>query len=1000
MNMENDSEDNLNEAPFGTPQPDTPPEKPKDGKKEEVKEAVKQKVGDVLKKAAKKAATRAAMYLASPAVWPVVVVILIIIILLIVAAFLIFRSNIQSPGSQTISPKNNPQAQADIQAIKNMKPNAEFNKKNNLARVVASPADIARVLNSADNATDTSDCVVDARVIHLIRVLAEKFDHIKYVIRDGHDTEATKYTDEADPGSENTISAHYFCQAVDIYEVGLISKNGWKETLTVPVSWQKINADNLADEIAASTQEILGPLKDSNSALFKDYNTGQNLLNDIKQSVNKAKDQVRTSKTAWDEALNSIKNAGSNDNELMGALSQINDSIYTLSSKIAYKSCGGALSIYGDISNICPQALNQKPSEYDIMPILIQNSASFLDQYNSYIQDYKNSPQAKGAILSSIDQFSGAYSQFLDALNNADTISIQDLSQTMIALNQATIDSSRNLESIADANKSAAGNALSTLEDLNKLNDLEKWAKEVRKDADEINSKGPNDSRLRDWLDKGKTDSEQLTLTLASIRTLDNLEILQLSGPISSREYKALDNLKYLDKLQALSYLDGLDVKSSNPDFNKDVEEIKGNITEGLAALGSLSKLGILSSIEYQYGVQNSCPVVDTTPQAEDEEGGDVPDCGLSNLYGLYKLQDAGREYPLKNLSNIGQQLAYLGDLKQFSDPALFAYQTGNLDLSGLSVDNLSALPRELSKINAVEGEISDSDIRQNIFDSLGINLPENLKIEDLNAVLQSQIDIEARVREGTSAYFDSNLWQQQLGQKLGINIPANIDIESMERDLRSQVEQNMESSLGINLPETMDITELKAQLESAVAEVVENNLPAELSAKGVSVPSSFSAESLKEWADDMKNKIEAEMSYRLGVESPVPVDLTSIRQQFEAEVQQKLGVDIPLSSMDAEKIRREVESQAKKRAADLARKNKYVRAWDNHLTDIAPVTIYRPNAQNNIRNMIEFAYNMEEPWKPRQILAITRVGQYDLNNPNYGSILSNILVDRVHFGY
>ncbi len=63
-------------------------------------------------------------------------------------------------------------------------------------------------------------------------------------------------------------------------------------------------------------------------------------------------------------------------------------------------------------------------------------------------------------------------------------------------------------------------------------------------------------------------------------------------------------------------------------------------------------------------------------------------------------------------------------------------------------------------------------------------------------------------------------------------------------------------------------------------------------------------------------------------------------------------------------------------------------------------VSLFRPAAQTAIHNALVFVYGLPINLQPRQSLSFDQDGPFDPENPAVGSILSQSVIDHIHFGY
>jgi len=151
-----------------------------------------------------------------------------------------------------------------------------------------------------------------------------------------------------------------------------------------------------------------------------------------------------------------------------------------------------------------------------------------------------------------------------------------------------------------------------------------------------------------------------------------------------------------------------------------------------------------------------------------------------------------------------------------------------------------------------------------------------------------------------------------------------------------------------------------------------------------------------KEPTPNLKERLTSLISAELAVQLQEETNLNSpvAKEAFQKELEKglKKELNIEPENIDLELLHRNHESRVRA-------KKPWVRRWDDHLTQVAPQTIYKPKAIKTVRDLVNLGLSLPEEDRPHQILATVKLGETSQFAPNYGSMLSS-LYTKVHFGF
>ncbi len=651
-----------------------------------IKEAGKEGVKKVTKKVAKqaaKAAARAVIQLASAFIslvtslsisWPVVIGIIALVIILFLALFFVAKANVKSPGSEFIYPQENATSISDKQYLATVSKSFRYKESNVIARLVMKESDWQLIEQNK----------VDARVIHLIRLLTDRFDHVKVDIQAGYKDEGSFLTRESDPGMRQTVSAHFSGQAVDVLELGTSKVNGWK--------WIKVNrlADqaNNNDAAGKSAQKtITGLIEKTNSRISR---TSQNKVLEEKNKAVYA---------AWNETLSpslfqlnktyeqlqkmtNVLRESSGQADQMKAEKENELILNTAKASIEFDK----LSEYANKGFEVPEGEFYNPENVvyveDGIAKFYESLAAFMSMINSYIQDYRLLAQARGEIFEALSEFSQGFSSYVRAANSFNTgsdyeESLNQVTDSLRTLNHSLESADSIIQEIPNEYHGGVWEIVSKTDELTELDQL----KEIIEEIKAVENQKNNSLFSSESLNQLKEASYKFADSLDSISSLKNFSLfadLPYNGHIITRDFRPLTNLEHLSNLKELSRLDGFNLDWLLENSDKSVAaEIRDNFQFGFESLSDLANLSYLSRV---LSTVNNSGCIDELNTCQ----------GLESLNSLTKLKDIGSIYPLTNISQVGNNLAELANLSVMSDP--LSVVEPDINVSDLSKDNLAPL--------------------------------------------------------------------------------------------------------------------------------------------------------------------------------------------------------------------------------------------------------------------------------------------------------------------
>jgi len=974
--------------------------------------------------------------------WVVILIAVVSIPILALVIFLFVRPNFHSSGSQFVSIHGDPRAQENINRLASMHPNFDFDKPNNLARLVMPKEDWQAIKNGE----------IDARVVNFLTLLTQKCGHIKVSLKKGYETEDKKLSNESEPGSLKTISAHYTGQAVDVYECGLTQENGWKQTRTVKIAEQRTKDQTVADSLNESLNKLEQVLQKFPTPSLQAQPQAQELTPGEKEKLEQALASWQPTAKRLNGQIEEFLNTLSNLEEQFSKFKQ-NKSAHpnlTLNQEAdLFSSLVNVLTSLNTIANIAPRPLdpdcqkkfpaeiekldaylptNSRTTLSDIsnyscplpedsydpslapltnltegIPLVFDNLAALANFYYSTASNYRYYPEAIERITQSFLNLAPSLKDFFTTLkiladnqplNEAETLNKLNAStEALISQSQGAV---KSLEGLPQEFHGELYNVLSSLEELSRLKDLDPLTTKIGETVEALRL-----SRINNYsseteevhLEILKKQLEELEQSLSTLANLNNLELLNnypFELGFNAADFQPLNNLEALANLEFLARL----ASFSLPPF---IEQEKSDslntiLRSALSYLGNLSYLANLSIIDQQYNFfSEGCYI------SEDLS------CGLGSLQFLETLADFGKDAPLTKLSLIAPSLRPLSELKIYSDPVLAASIEKTVDLSGFSLENPTSIS-ELEKLTAKEEEPSldeeierlKNEIKQE-FINQGVELPADFNLAVTTSALNKALLVSLKEGVIKRTGEDPEILQEEIRTEIEKEVgrlPSDFDLEELLYKLKVRVYSGLVKELGYSWDFGLSTNEVDTLIKSKTQEAVEQTLPPLLEEASIRI---------KESTPDLKERLTSLISAELAVQLQEETNLNSaeVKEAFQKELEKglKKELNIEPENIDLELLNRNYESRVRAIRAKIAREKPWIRHWDDHLTQVAPQTIYKPKAIKTVRDLVNLGLSLPEEDRPHQILASVKLGETSQFAPNYGSMLSS-LYTKVHFGF